>query len=61
MYCTASDVRSIIHKSPSDAEIEMIIELSDAKIDKCLGSQDPLDKVILRLSILITVSALKLR
>lgn len=61
MYCTASDVRSIIHTGLSDSEIEAIIELSDAEIDKRLGSQDASDKVIKKLSMLLTAKTVKLR
>lgn len=61
MYCTASDVRSIIYTGLTDGEIEAVIELSDAEIDKRLGDQDPTDKVIKRLSILLTARTVKLR
>ena len=61
MYCSASDVRSIIHTGLSDSEIENIIELSDSEIDKRLGPQDPSDKVIKRLSMLLTARTVKLR
>lgn len=61
MYCTASDVRSIIHTGLKDSEIETIIELSDAEIDKRLGSQDSSDKVIKKLSMLLTARTVKLR
>jgi len=61
VYCTASDVRSIIHTGLTDPEIEAIIELSDAEIDKRLGQRDPSDKVIKRLSMLLTARTVKLR
>lgn len=61
MYCTASDVRSIIHTGLTDSEIETIIELSDAEIDKRLGSQDSSDKVIKKLSMLLTAQTVRLR
>jgi len=61
MYCTASDVRSIIHTGLSDSEIEAIIELSDAEIDKRLGPRDPSDKVIRKLSMLLTAQTVRLR
>ncbi len=60
MYCSASDVRSIIHTGLSDS-IEAIIELSDAEIDKRLGAQDLSDKVIRRLSMLLTAQTIRLR
>jgi len=61
MYCTASDVRNIIHTGLSDSEIEVIIELSDAEIDKRLGARDPSDKVIRKLSMLLTAQTVRLR
>jgi hypothetical protein len=61
VYCTASDVRSIIHKGLSDPEIEAIIELSDAEIEKRLGPRVPLDKVIRKLSMLLTAQTVRLR
>jgi len=61
MYCTASDVRSIIHTGLTDSETEAIIELSDAEIDKRLGPRDPSDKVIRKLSMLLTAKTVKLR
>ncbi len=61
MYCSASDVRSIIHTGLTDSEIEAIIELSDAEIDKRLGQRDPSDKVIKKLSMLLTAKTVRLR
>lgn len=61
MYCTASDVRSIIHTGLKDSEIETIIELSDAAIDKRIGSQSTGDPVIKKLSMLIAASTIRTR
>ena len=61
MYCSASDVRSIIHTGLSDSEIEAIIELSDAEIDKRLGPRDPSDNLIRKLSMLLTAQTVRLR
>jgi len=61
MTCTATEVRTVIHTSLTDAEIENIIELSDAEIDRRLGPQDPSDKVVKKLSILITARTIKQR
>jgi len=61
MYCSASDVRSIIHTGLTDSEMEAIIELSDAEIDKRLGPRDPSDKVIRKLSMLLTAQTVRLR
>jgi len=61
MYCSALDVRSIIHTGLSDSGIEAVIEFSDAEIDKRLGPRDPLDKVIRKLSMLLTAQTVRLR
>ena len=58
-YCTAADVRQIIHTSLSDSDINSIIETSDAQIDKRLGAQSPSDKVVKKLSMLITARTIK--
>ncbi|HUV53890.1 MAG TPA: hypothetical protein VMW03_01650 [Candidatus Krumholzibacteriaceae bacterium] len=58
-YCTASDVRRIIHTSLTDSEITSIIEMSDAQIDKRLGAQSPSDKVVKKLSMLLTAKTIK--
>ena len=60
-YCTASDVRLIVHTSLTDAEIGGVIELSDAEIDKRLGPRDASDKVAKRLSMLLTARTIKQR
>jgi len=60
-YCTASDVRRIIHTSLTDSEITSIIETSDAQIDRRLGEQSPSDKVVKKLSMLLTAKTIKAR
>ncbi len=60
-YCTASDVRLIIHTSLTDAEIGGIIELSDAQIDRRLGPRDASDKVVKKLSMLLAARTIKQR
>ena len=60
-YCTASDVRQIIHTSLTDSDIASIIELSDAQIDKRLGAQSSSDKVVKKLSMLLTAKTIKAR
>jgi len=60
-YCTASDVRLIIDTTLTDVEIESIIETSDAYIDKLLGSQSSSDKLIKRLSMLLSAKIIKTR
>ena len=58
-YCTASDVRQIIHTSLTDSDIASIIETSDAQIDKRLGTQSSSDKVVKKLSMLLTAKTIK--
>ena len=58
-YCTASDVRLIIHTSLTDSDITSIIETSDAQIDKRLGAQSSSDKVVKKLSMLLTAKTIK--
>lgn len=60
-YCTASDVRLIINTTLTDEEIDSIIEMSDAEIDKRIGSQDASDKLIKKLSMLLTAHTIKTR
>jgi hypothetical protein len=60
-YCTASDVRLIINTDLMDAEITTLIETSDAYIDKVLGAQSGSDKLIKRLSMILTAKAIKTR
>jgi len=60
-YCTASDVRRIIHTSLTDSEITSIIETSDPQIDKRLGAQSPSDKLVKKLSMLLTARTIKAR
>ena len=58
-YCTASDIRLIIHTSLTDSDITSIIETSDAQIDKRIGAQSPSDKAVKKLSMLITAKTIK--
>jgi len=58
-YCTATDVRQIIHTSLTDSDIASIIETSDAQIDKRLGAQSSSDKVVKKLSMLLTAKTIK--
>lgn len=60
-YCTASDVRLIIHTSLTDSDIASIIETSDAQIDRRLGTQSSSDKVVKKLSMLFTARTIKQR
>jgi len=58
-YCSASDVRLIIQTSLTDTDIISIIETSDAQIDKRLGAQSSSDKVVKKLSMLLTAKTIK--
>ena len=60
-YCTASDVRLIVHTSLTDAEIRGVIELNDAEIDRRIGARDASDKVAKRLSMLLTARTIRQR
>ena len=60
-YCTASDVRIIINTTLTDDQVTSIIETSDAKIDRRIGAQDPSDKLVKKLSMLLTAHTIKTR
>jgi len=54
-------VRLIVETSLTDTEISSVIEMSDAEIDSRLGSQSASDKLIEKLSVLLTAHAIKTR
>ncbi|MBD3206545.1 hypothetical protein GF319_09420 [Candidatus Bathyarchaeota archaeon] len=58
-YSTATDVRKIIHTSLADSEITDIIQNTDAQINKRIGPQSTSDKVIKKLSVLMTSITIK--
>ena len=60
-YSTSADVRLIIHTSLTNTEIESIISMSDAQINKQIGAQDPTDLTIKKLSVLMTAHTIKQR
>ena len=60
-YCTAVDVRTIVQTSLTDSEITGLIETSDAEIDRRIGAQDPNDKLVKKLSMLLTAHTIKTR
>ena len=60
-YCSASDVRLIVSTSLTDAEISGIIAMSDSEIDRKIGSQDALDELVKKLSMLLTAHSIKTR
>ena len=58
-YSTVSDVRRVIHTDLTDIDIEAVITQTDQEIDKQLGTQNPTDKLIAKLSALITARTIK--
>lgn len=60
-YCTVADVRRYVHTSLSDSDIEYEIAISDSLIDRRLGTQSSSDKVITKLSALLTARSIKMR
>jgi hypothetical protein len=60
-YCTSSDVRLIVSTSLTDDEISSIIAMSDAEIDRKIGSQDASDELVKKLSVLLTAHTIKTR
>ena len=61
VYCTAADVRLTVSTSLTDAQLASMIESSDAEIDRRIGSQDASDKLVKKLSMLLTAHAVKTR
>ena len=61
VYCTASDVSLVVETSLTDTQIDSVIEMSDAEIDERLGTQDSTDKLVKKLSVLLTAHAIKTR
>ena len=60
-YCAASDVRLIINTTLTDEEIAGVIEMSDAEIDRRIGAQSLSDRLIKKLSMLLTAHTIKSR
>jgi hypothetical protein len=60
-YCTAADVRTMVDTSLTDGEIAGIIETSDAEIDRRIGVQSSSDKLVKKLSMLVTAHAIRSR
>jgi len=58
-YCVASDIRAILSTTLTDSQITSIIEESDAWIDRVLGVQSATDKLIRKLSKLLTAREIK--
>ena len=60
-YCTAADVRAMVDTALTDGEIAGIIETSDAEIDRRIGVQSSSDKLVKKLSMLVTARAIRAR
>jgi len=60
-YCSASDVRLIVNTALTDIQIDTLIVMSDAEIDRKLGTQSASDKLIGKLSMLLTARAIRSR
>jgi len=60
-YCTAADVRAMVDTALTDGEIAGIIETSDAEIDRRIGTQSDSDKLVKKLSMLVTAHAIRAR
>lgn len=60
-YCTASGVRLVINTTLTDEEIDSVIEMSDAQIDRRIGAQSMTDPLIKKLSMLLTAQIIKTR
>jgi hypothetical protein len=60
-YCTESDVTAIISTTLNPSQIEAIIDESDAYINKMIGVQSISDKIIRKLSKLLTAKEIKTR
>jgi hypothetical protein len=54
-------VRLVVETSLTDTEISGIIEMSDAEIDSRIGSQSASNKLVKKLSVLLTAHAIKTR
>jgi hypothetical protein len=57
----SSDVRLIVNTTLTDVEITGIIEMSDAEIDARIGTQTSGNKLIKKLSMLLTAHTIKTR
>jgi len=60
-YCAASDVRKIVNTVLTDEDITGMIEMGDAEIDRRIGSQDASDKLVKKLSMLLTAHTIRTR
>ena len=60
-YCSPSDVRLVVNTGLSNTEVESIIGMSEAQIDRKLGAQSPSDTLIRKLSVLLTARTIRAR
>lgn len=60
-YYTAADVRTMVDTALTDGEITGIIEMSDAEIDRRIRVQSSSDKLINKLSMLVTAHMIRAR
>lgn len=61
MYCEPDHVRTVINTTLADDQIAAIIEMSDAEIDRRIGTQPTSDRLIRKLSMLLTAYVVKTR
>ncbi len=58
-YCSPNNVRYLVTTPLSDSEIADLIEETDAEIDRRLGVQEATNKLVRRLSALITAKVIR--
>jgi len=56
--CMVADVRAMVDTALTDREITGIIEMSDTEIDRRIGVQDSSDRLVKKLSMLVTAHAI---
>jgi len=56
--CMVADVRAMVDTALTDREITGIIETSDTEIDRRIGVQDSSDRLVKKLSMLVTAHAI---
>ncbi len=59
VYADAATVRRYLNTTLSDTDIGLVVEDTDAEIDREIGPQDSNDKVIRRLAAFMTAYAIK--
>jgi len=61
VYCEPGDVRTVVNTTLTDDQIAGIILMSDAEIDRRIGVQSATDRLIRKLSTLLTAHTIKTR